>query len=55
MRVVILDGDDAAVRRAAGGDEAGPIDRLNRVGVDDANRDALALQLLVRLAALRTR
>ena len=49
-RVVILDGDDHALGRLGRRDERRRIDRLNRVGIDDPDVDAFALQLRVRLA-----
>ena len=39
-RVVILDGDEAAAGRAAGGDQAAAIDRRDRIEIDHANRRA---------------
>ena len=49
---MILDRDDHTVGGLGRGDERRGVDRLDRVGVDDADLDAFALQLHVRLARL---
>src|SRR4029453_8594192 len=54
-RVMILDGDNHALGRLAGGNERTGIYWLNRVGVDDPDIDALRLQLFVRLARFEHR
>ena len=52
LEPVVLDHDQLAAGVPRGLLQRLPVDRLDRIGVDDADRDAFGLQRLVRLQRL---
>ena len=53
--VMVLDGDHPPLRVARAAHERGRIDRLQRIEIDDADIDALLLELIVRFERVEPR